>query len=660
MKGKLSEIWQRRKRASERQDHTNGGSRKKLRLIVLVIVAVIVVCVFGAVKIYNRFHGGTVNVYAFSDIGLESMMVESDSEIEGTVSTDQLQTEYLSDSQTVDQVYVKKGQKVKVGDKLFSYDSTLDQLDLQRKSIEVQRKELELTQAKKRLAILQTYRAGVPVTDSVADEIGDTDDISSEDSDDEEDSELRTSGSEATVLSLANVTTLGAGDATSELAGLELLGGDGTEENPYCYYWQSNFYFSDRFIEAVMQGKDEAFVRFAVDGDDITLPEAFSDITVTQPDDEDEDTQSDSGDTTDEDAEEGSENVTVETEAQRSAAEVQAVPMTLTTQTPQVTLLGGSSEDSGYFGCWTMQFQKTSYGYRYLILSINVGGYERKIADPLPALSTEEDPDVEEPGTDGADGDDGEGSVEGTIYTRSQLAQLLAQQQKEITQLDRDLRKLKIEYEKQQLELDENTVYAKVDGVITKLRSPKKAGTEKVFVQVSGDGAGYTISGTVSELELDKAVKGASVTVVNEDLGEEYQGTVAEVMNYPTTSSYWGMMGNSNVSYYPFTISVDDSAEFGLDDYITIQFNQTEEESESVYLMKCFIRSEDGKSYIYVANEEGVLEKRYVTTGKDVWGYYTEIKSGLSESEQVAFPYGQHVREGAPTTEASIETLYGE
>lgn len=692
MKEKLSGIWKHRKRRKEQPDRKGRKSRKTVILTLLITAAVVAACAFGANRIYDRFHGGTVNVYSFTDVGLDAMMVEDDSEMEGSVSTDQLQTEYLSDSESVDQVYVKKGQKVKEGDKLFSYDTTLSQLDLQRKDIAVQKQELELTKARKRLAVIQTYRAGVPIKNSVADEVGSSEDssIDQDEDEDEDGSELSAAGIRtASVINLANVTVQHAGDDNDELQGLELLGGDGTEKSPYCYYWKSNFHFTNDFIEAVSQGKEEAFVRFALDGEDIEFPEDLpledGEITVTEPDEETaeeptdqtdgSDTQTDGNDGTESTEEEESEITATEQSARSSTATGQIVPMTLTTQKPKVTLLGGEAEEEPeYFACWTMQFQKMGSTYRYIILSINVGGVDRVVADPLPPVTFDEGPPDDfydnDPGggsgeipTDGEvpddemEFDDGEG-VDSVVYTRTQLAQLLAQAQQEVKTMERELKKLKIEYEKQQIECNESIVYAKVDGIVTTLRDPEKVGTERAFLKVSGDGAGYKISGTVSELDLSQAVKGASVKVVNEEIGEEYQGTVEEVMTYPTTASYWSSASNSNVSYYPFTVKVDDSAEFNLDDYITISFDKTEEETSSVYLMKCFIRSEGGKSYIYVAGEDGTLEKRYVTTGKDVWGYYTEIKSGMTDTDQVAFPYGQHVREGAPTAEASIEALY--
>ena len=787
MREKLSAI---RNRLTHLPGQHRTGGRKKLLAILAAVVIVIGLCIFGATRIYNRYHGGTVNVYSFTDVGLDAMMVEDGMDMEGTVSTDQLQTEYLSDSEKVDKVYVKKGQKVKEGDKLFSYDSTLTKLDLQRKNIEIQKKELALTEAKKRLSVIKTYRAGVPIKNSVADDIGNE---TIDSGDDEDDSEDEIAGAfDAGVTNLASIRTLGGDSDRLTQEEIRPLSGSGTKDDPYNYEWDDNYIFNDSFLEIITQGKTEAYVRFFLSGSNAGLEEKQQELEQLQQqlneleetidsmqaewDAENEQHQSDleeaqgqleqsrselqdsqteiqelknlagqivayfldlssesedenkkqlfddlkeliqnaesaddlkqkleaflkqveemkqpevtedagtDGDAAPSEPVDGTDNTTDSdsTDAQEIVVDdqsmedstIQAVAQTLEArrqsaqvkplgETEEITVSENSEDGDAYFASWVMHIQQVNGSYRYRILSINVGGLERTVADPLPEVDNPAEPGEnpgEEPG-DEPGGEPGGGFTDGTVYTRAQLAQLITQASEEVKTLERDLKKLRIEYRKQQIEADADTVYAKVDGVVTTLRDPDKAGTEKAFIKVSGDGAGYKISGTVSELELDRAAPGASVTVNNEEIGESYQGVVEKVLKYPTESNEWDYTANSNVSYYPFTVKVDDSAEFNLDDYITISFDKTEEESASVYLMKCFIRSEDGRSYIYVADEDGKLEKRYVSTGKDVWGNYTEIKNGLSEGEMVAFPYGQHVREGAPTQEASIEALYTE
>ena len=57
--------------------------------------------------------------------------------------------------------------------------------------------------------------------------------------------------------------------------------------------------------------------------------------------------------------------------------------------------------------------------------------------------------------------------------------------------------------------------------------------------------------------------------------------------------------------------------------------------------------------------QNGRLEKRFVTTGKDLYGSYTEILSGLTAEDLVAFPYGKNVKDGAVAVEGDMSNLYG-
>ena len=71
-----------------------------------------------------------------------------------------------------------------------------------------------------------------------------------------------------------------------------------------------------------------------------------------------------------------------------------------------------------------------------------------------------------------------------------------------------------------------------------------------------------------------------------------------------------------------------------------------------------FLRTEQGRTYVYVRGADGLLEKRYVTTGKSLWGSYTQILDGLTAEDYLAFPYGKQVKDGAQTVEAEPQSLY--
>ena len=92
-------------------------------------------------------------------------------------------------------------------------------------------------------------------------------------------------------------------------------------------------------------------------------------------------------------------------------------------------------------------------------------------------------------------------------------------------------------------------------------------------------------------------------------------------------------------------------------DITRLQFAQ-HRHKHSEFMLDLFIRTENGRSYVFVENSEGMLERRDIVTGGSLWGSYTEVLSGLTEDDHVAFPYGRSVKPGARANEASIEALY--
>ena len=137
-----------------------------------------------------------------------------------------------------------------------------------------------------------------------------------------------------------------------------------------------------------------------------------------------------------------------------------------------------------------------------------------------------------------------------------------------------------------------------------------------------------------------------------------YTGTIHSVGDFPSQDGYYNGMGNPNASYYPFTVFVDGSADLQEGLYVSVVYSAGSAQS-GIYLENPFLRTEQGRTYVYVRGEEGLLEKRYVTTGKSLWGSYTEILEGITAEDFLAFPYGKEVKAGMPTVEGDLSDLYG-
>lgn len=242
------------------------------------------------------------------------------------------------------------------------------------------------------------------------------------------------------------------------------------------------------------------------------------------------------------------------------------------------------------------------------------------------------------------------------------LAKAIVDKAQEVKEKEVNQRLAKLSLDKKIKELGDGNVYAEFDGTVKAVRNADEAyNNSEAVIELSG-GGGYYVTGTLSEMELGSVKVGDTVSISSWMTGAACEGTIVSIDDYPTTSgNSWGD-GNRNVSYYPFKVFVEEDAGLQANDYVDIQYQKagTQEQGSSLYLQSWFIRTDNGKSYVMARNEDGRLEQRWVQTGRDLWGSYTQIRGGLTTDDYVAFPYGRDVVEGARTVEAAADELYND
>ena len=125
-----------------------------------IVLAVLILAGAAAAALFYlpKTNKEPVYVYSFYD-GMAGMAdyYEGSGESSGIVTTDKVQPVYLSGTQTVKEIFVSEGQEVKKGDPLYSYDTTLSDIQLQRKYLSVEQSKLDLETAKRELAIINSY-----------------------------------------------------------------------------------------------------------------------------------------------------------------------------------------------------------------------------------------------------------------------------------------------------------------------------------------------------------------------------------------------------------------------------------------------------------------------------------------------------------------------
>lgn len=237
-------------------------------------------------------------------------------------------------------------------------------------------------------------------------------------------------------------------------------------------------------------------------------------------------------------------------------------------------------------------------------------------------------------------------------YTQEELVKELADTENQLKTLDIQRRQQLLQLESLQKSVSDGMVYAEVDGVVKTVgdpEEPKKEGT--AFLVVTGD-EGLYVSGSISELLLGDVQVGTVVTANSWESGMTFEATITEISDYPSSSNSWGE-GNPNVSYYGYTAYIEDSSALRNGEYVDLSISTNQSETGGLFIEKAYVRQEDGKAYCMIADENEKLKKQYVVTGRTVYGSAVEIKSGLTEEDRIAFPYGKNAVEGAAVTEAS-------
>ena len=260
-----------------------------------------------------------------------------------------------------------------------------------------------------------------------------------------------------------------------------------------------------------------------------------------------------------------------------------------------------------------------------------------------------EDPGIYDPGSDIPDIDIPAGP------TKDELDRQIREKEELLKSLDLDKRTAGLELIQLQKKLSEGTVTSTVNGTVKAVRSEEDARLENApLISVVGE-EGFYITGAVAETAYDKIEQGMDVTVTSWNDGMTYEASVTSVSSTPAPANSYG--NNPNMSYYPFTAVIRGEASLQNGDGVDLSVPGLESggSSDGIYLSQAFVREESGRSYVYKKGEKDRLTKQYVETGKIVYGT-VEIRSGLDMEDEIAFPYGRDVKEGAKTR--AVDTLY--
>ena len=622
----------------------------KQLLIALLVVVIVAGAGFGAWYYMTHRTTEPVPVFPFQYIGMTEYWGDSQ-ESYGPVSTDRVQTIFVSDTQEVTEILVQAGDTVKKGDLLMTFDTTLSDINLERQRLELEKLKLQLENAQDELKAIKKMKPMVIPAATTPKE-------------------------------------------TQANKGVELSGNyqisqnktyDGSSKEKSLILWlKDSASLDDDLFEAVRKTAETYQKANAPVATEPVVPPAEKPVEESTAAPSEEPTAAPTEEPTAAPTEESTaaptEEPTVAPTEESTAApteEPTVAPTEESTVAPTEEPTVAPTEESTvapteepttvptepvpelnvkkFYMVVKITQGNMSLGYNTTWQGIHVtktgSGFQFKFFDagavtdhmtPQQTITTPSTPQIDF----------------GSGYTSAQLAQMRADQEKEIKDLEFRIKMAEAEYAIKQTEAETGQVFAEIDGVVVSLIGEEDARESMQPIMKISGGGGFYVEVSVSELEKDRLQAGQEVTVYDWNTGMEYIGTVHSIGDFPTAEGYWNGIGNPNASYYPFKVFIDESADLQSGSYVNVVYS-TATTQQGIYLENPFLRTEQGVTYVYVRGSDGKLEKRAVTVGKSLWGSYTEILDGLTAEDYIAFPYGKTVIHGADTLESDMSVLYG-
>lgn len=688
-----------------------------MKVVKRIIVGVLIAALASAGIYTGLMHVKESKVTEVPVTSVSNLMTDwySETTLDGTITTNVAQNVNMDKDMIIEKIYVSQGDDVKKGDNLISFDMTLVEMELNIAKLKLQKQEQDLTKAQNRLTSLQNGGPIEDSTDSTDDtELNSTDgntgdsnmtstDIPSDGSGDDEmqsttgslgtavDGSYLASASQPLLLS-AFTDTASASEESQEadvIDGEEAAAGETSDGEQLDEDEDSSDdglimdpSYQDPAVDDITDGETPDLNA----GDDST-PSVSPTPTPTLGPNELPDPNA---------TEEEIPGITDGEPQFYQKLDYTSQPFTgtgteddpyvflVSSAKGKVTVMGsffnrmaGYSEDGTKVvqkgGIWfQLEFHENDTIADFEDRKLSCTGYylidgsllenpvymyaetEFTLDDAMKYDDTGDDDEIPD---DSGDGDD---STDSTTMTREDAIKI---QKNKVSSLKLDIEESNLNITKLENKVKNKLVTSKLDGTVAYIGDEATGSYNgDAFLKVKSKD-GFYVTGTVSELMRDQMKEGTLLQCTSYDSGS-FEAKVLNVSDYPVDSSnnfYYGGDSNPNVSYYTFNAEItDQSLQFTDQDYVTISLKSNKLSKGSLVVMKAFIRTENGTSYVY-KDVKGTLKKQQVTVDSIVnSGYYAIVTSGLKSDDLLAFPYGNTVQEGAKTKEVTLDDMYNE
>lgn len=561
---------------------------------VIIAVACIVIAagaVTGSYGIYNSHKNKKAVAEVASVSAMEQSYWEDSLQLDGYISEGNIQKITPDNQKLVEEVLVKKGDKVKKGDPILKYDQTALKLNLQKKENAVAMAEVNIQNAEKELAKYKKLKpselAPTPSPDIYPD---DKPDITQEET------------SETADNSSTTIT-----DFTSAVSGT------GSADDPYNFICNANTIVAADVLSQMKQNSLSACFTVRISSD----KQAFQWIVTGAniPDDKIADWKP-------------SDNVSYDAAGNISvdfSGNIIGIFKVLSSDAQSSINDNQDSEEADEMSLFGNNNAEVK------TLTNFITPYSSANAVQLASTSS---------------------SSEDYMYSRAELAKMISDKQEEIKGLQVDKKSAELEYKTAKAQNDSGAIIATIDGIVSEIN--ENHGEDEPFITIKSTD-GLTVKGNIGELNLDKIHIGSIVQIQSWDTGETADATVTAIDTDPVSDYSQTGMDNPNSSTYQFTAQTAPDADIDVGSGISITIPSDTEDSgmyiPKVYVRdedgKHYVMKDDGgklkKQYIKTGKTVygSLIEIKGGITSDDkiCFPYGKNIKEGIKtkDTDQVYY-----------------------
>ena len=222
----------------------------------------------------------------------------------------------------------------------------------------------------------------------------------------------------------------------------------------------------------------------------------------------------------------------------------------------------------------------------------------------------------------------------------------IEEQEKQKAAYNLELKKEQRQYEKNNEEIKKGTMYSKNNGIVTHVKNLSEQNqNEDPVMEISGEN-GIKVKVEIPEYLLGKVKEEDELIIDLVDSSDSYKAKVVSIDAYPSNLV-------DQISYYRLIAQIEEND--NLKEGSEVQVHVQQEQGKGIWVEKAYIREENGKKYVLKEDKRGRLKKTYIKTGRSHFDMSQEVVKGLKDTDYIAFPYGNGVKEGARTKKNARE-----